>query len=49
MSEVKGLDFDECLKACKKLPIRNFEVPYIHLNICCRQRKPQASLKTKLT
>ena len=31
MSEVKGLQFETCLSECKKLPIRNFEVPYIHL------------------
>jgi hypothetical protein len=31
MSEVKGLEFKTCLSECQKLPVRNFEVPYIHL------------------
>lgn len=31
MNKVKGLQFDECLLECKKLPVRDFEVSYIHL------------------
>jgi hypothetical protein len=31
LSEVKGVQFEECLLACKKLQVKSFEVPYIHL------------------
>ncbi|HMO62729.1 MAG TPA: hypothetical protein PKC39_12060 [Ferruginibacter sp.] len=47
MSEVKGIEFDECLQACKKLQIENFEVPYIHLKHLLQAKEAAGRFKDK--
>lgn len=47
MSEVKGIDFDECLAACKKLPVKNFTVPYIHLKHLLQAKEAAGRFKDK--
>ena len=47
MSEVKGLDFGECIAICKRLPIENFEVPYIHLKHLLQAKEAAGRYKDK--
>ena len=47
MNQVKGLDFVECFKACKKLPVKNFEVPYIHLKHLLQAKEAEGRYKDK--
>ena len=47
MSEVKGIEFYECFKACKKMPFKNFEVPYIHLKHLLLAKEAAGRFKDK--
>lgn len=47
MSEVKGLEFNECLQCCKKMAVKNFEVPYIHLKHLLQAKEAAGRFKDK--
>jgi hypothetical protein len=47
MSEVKGIEFDECIKECKRLAVKNFEVPYIHLKHLLLAKEAAGRFKDK--
>lgn len=47
MGEVKGIKFEECLSECKKLEIKNFEVPYIHLKHLLMAKEAAGRFKDK--
>ncbi len=47
MSDVKGLDFEESLAICKKVAIKDFEVPYIHLKHLIQAKQAAGRYKDK--
>ena len=47
LSEVKGVEFDECIAACNKLAVKDFEVPYIHLNHLLQAKQATGRFKDK--
>ena len=47
MSEVKGIEFSECLEVCKRMPLKNFEVPYIHLKHLLQAKEAAGRFKDK--
>lgn len=47
MNKVKGLEFYDCLQWCKKIAIKNFEVPYIHLKHLLLAKEAAGRFKDK--
>lgn len=47
LSEVKGVEFAECIAFCNKLAVKNFEVPYIHLKHLLQAKQAAGRYKDK--
>ena len=47
LSKVKGVEFNECIAACKKLPVKNFQLPYIHLKHLLQAKRAAGRFKDK--